>query len=224
MTKPEVGVTQKAGGLQFSGRALLLPPLDVDACGFLTVGSCEDTTMSIVTKTGDAGTTALMYGRRVSKSDPRVEAVGTVDELTAALGGARALGVDAVTRDWLLGIQRDLIGLMGELSTHSDDLARYVRDGFPRLDGGRTACLEGWVCELESKGPVFGGWAIPGANAAAAALDLARTTCRRAERRICGLQEAGGLANSEILVYLNRLSDLLWLLARKAEEIGGSTS
>jgi cob(I)alamin adenosyltransferase len=180
--------------------------------------------MSIVTKTGDHGTTALMYGRRVSKADPRVEAVGTVDELTAALGNARALGTDAVTRDWLLSIQRDLIGLMGELSTHSDDLTRYVRDGFSRLDAARTSCLEGWLGELEATGPAFRGWAIPGANAAAAALDIARTVCRRAERRICGLQLAEGLANGEILVYLNRLSDLLWLLARKVEGSEGSKS
>lgn len=176
--------------------------------------------MSIVTKTGDCGTTALMYNRRVSKSHPRVEAYGTVDELNAALGLGRALAGDPFLRRQLEAIQRDLVKLMGELATAPEDLQRYVRDGFPRVTPSTTAALETAVQELEAAQGQFRGWAMPGANAGAAALDLARTICRRAERGVCALHQSGQLQNAEILVYLNRLSDLLWLLARRAENAG----
>lgn len=179
--------------------------------------------MSIVTRTGDAGTTALMYGRRVSKCHPRVEAVGSVDELNASLGLARAWSSDPADRDRLQQIQRSLISLMGELATHPDDLDRYRRDGFFRIDASFTASLDGWVQELESQSRTFLGWATPGANPAAAALDVARTVCRRAERFVCAIQDHEQLGNPEIVIYLNRLSDLLWLMARKAETAVGPT-
>ncbi len=179
--------------------------------------------MSIVTKTGDAGTTALMYGRRVSKCHPRVEAVGSVDELNAALGLARALSNDPASRERLEQIQRGLVSLMGELATHPDDLDRYRRDGFFRIDASFTASLDGWVHELESRSHTFRGWATPGANPAAAALDVARTVCRRAERAVCAIQDQGSLGNPEIVIYLNRLSDFLWLLARQAEATGSTS-
>lgn len=173
--------------------------------------------MSIVTKTGDQGTTGLMYNRRVAKSDPRVEAYGTVDELNAALGMARATVTAAFIRDALLAIQRQLVILMGELATAVEDRTRYVADGFQLVDAGMTASLEATVREIEAQGVDYQGWATPGATAGAATLDVARTTCRRAERRVYTLQEAGGLPNAEVLVYLNRLSDLLWLMARWVE-------
>jgi cob(I)alamin adenosyltransferase len=173
--------------------------------------------MSIVTKTGDAGQTALMYNRRVSKCHPRVEAYGTVDELTAALGVARAHAPLAATAERLHRIQQDLVALMGELATGAEDLDRYVKDGYPKLGSDQTAKLDQWVIHLESHNIPFRGWAIPGANIPAATLDMARTVCRRAERRVCALQEQNQLHNAEIIVYLNRLSDLLWLLARHAE-------
>jgi cob(I)alamin adenosyltransferase len=173
--------------------------------------------MSIATRTGDGGTTALMYGRRVSKSDPRVEAYGAVDELNAALGLARALASDAVEGRRLEAIQKDLVILMGELATHTDDRLRYARDGHAFVTPQMTAKLDGIVQEIEARNIVFKGWATPGANAASATLEVARTACRRAERRACALGEGGGLENAEIIVYLNRLSDALWLLARQAE-------
>ena len=174
--------------------------------------------MSIVTKTGDLGETSLMYNRRVSKCHPRVEAYGDVDELNAAIGVARAVSGDAFIADNLLLIQKDLIHLMGELATAIADLQRYVKDGFSRVTPDLTARLETVVASLEARKVSFRGWATPGANPAAAGLDVARTVCRRAERRVCALQQASQLDNSEIIVYLNRLSDLLWLLGRRAEQ------
>jgi cob(I)alamin adenosyltransferase len=173
--------------------------------------------MSIATKTGDQGTTALMYGRRVSKCHPRVEAYGCVDELNAALGLARAAAAQPFLRERLLVIQKDLVVLMGELATAVEDLPRYVKDGYSLVDAGMAGKLDQWIHEIEAQNLSLKGWATPGANSAAAALDLARTICRRAERRVCALQETGQLQNSQIIVYLNRLADLLWLFARRAE-------
>jgi cob(I)alamin adenosyltransferase len=173
--------------------------------------------VSIVTRTGDDGTTALMYGRRVPKNHPRVEAYGTVDELNAALGLARATANDNFIRDHLPTIQNDLVTLMGELAVALEDLPRYVKDGYSVVVPGMTVKLDALVREVEVQGVNFKGWATPGATVNSAALDLARTVCRRAERRVQALKEGGKLKNPEIIIYLNRLSDLLWLLARRAE-------
>jgi cob(I)alamin adenosyltransferase len=170
--------------------------------------------MSIATKTGDGGDTGLMYNRRVSKCHPRVEAYGAVDELNAALGLARA----SAANSRLEGIQKDLVILMGELATQAEDLPRYAKDGFSVVTGELTAKLDLIVGEIEAQKVSFKDWATPGANLAAATLDVARTACRRAERRVCALHEAGQLHNMEIIVYLNRLSDALWLMARAAEQ------
>ncbi|MCU0783175.1 MAG: cob(I)yrinic acid a,c-diamide adenosyltransferase [Verrucomicrobia bacterium] len=173
--------------------------------------------MSIVTKTGDKGTTTLMYGRRVSKCHPRVEAYGGVDELNAALGLARATAEHDFIRDNLLLVQNDLVILMGELATAVEDLPRYVQDGHTLVTSQMTHRLDALVKEIEAAIVSFKGWATPGANPSSAALDVARTVCRRAERRVCALQEAGQLHNTEIIIYLNRLADLLWLFARRVE-------
>jgi cob(I)alamin adenosyltransferase len=173
--------------------------------------------VSIVTKTGDRGTTALMYGRRVSKCHPRVEAYGAVDELNAALGLARASAEHDFVRTAVLEIQKDLVTLMGELATAVEDLERYVRDGYGLVTPALTAKLEVWVREIEAENVSFKGWATPGANVSAAALDVARTVCRRAERRVCALLPNDDLRNPEIVIYLNRLADLLWLFARWVE-------
>lgn len=173
--------------------------------------------MSIATKSGDAGTTALMFNRRVSKSHPRVEAYGCVDELNAAMGLARATAEEPSVRENLMTIQKDLVTLMAELATHKDDMERFIRSGLARVTADTTAKLDRFVQELESKNIRFQGWATPGATLHAAALDMARTICRRAERRVCALQNDDELRNPEIIPYLNRLSDLLWLLARSAE-------
>jgi len=177
--------------------------------------------MSIATRTGDAGSTGLMYNRRVSKSHPRVEAYGSVDELNTALGMARATAEAEFVSTHLLAVQQDLVILMGELATLPEDLPRYLKDGFKRVDAGLTEKLDALVREIESRNVSFKGWATPGATRHSAALDIARTACRRAERRCCGLREAGEQDNPEILVYLNRLSDALWLLARWVETEAG---
>ncbi|MFO1512478.1 MAG: cob(I)yrinic acid a,c-diamide adenosyltransferase [Verrucomicrobiota bacterium] len=176
--------------------------------------------MSIVTKTGDKGMTALMYGRRVSKCHPRVEAYGCVDELNTALGVARATAEHDFLRENLLVIQRDLVTLMGELATAVEDLPRYVKDGYTLVTSQMTHKLDALVKEIEAQSVSFKGWATPGACVNSAALDVARTVCRRAERRVCALQEADQLQNSEVIIYLNRLADLLWLLARWVETRG----
>ena len=173
--------------------------------------------MSIVTKTGDDGSTGLMYNRRVSKCHPRVEAYGAVDELNAALGLARASAGHPFVSDRLLEMQKALVTLMGELATQPGDLPRYAKDGFTLVTPEMTAQLDRMVKEIEAQKIPFKGWATPGANLASATLDVARTACRRAERRVCALQESNQLQNSEILIFLNRMSDALWLLARWAE-------
>jgi len=176
--------------------------------------------MSIATRTGDMGTTGLMYNRRVSKSHPRVEAGGSVDELNAAIGLARATAEQDFVRGHLLAVQNDLVVLMGEMATLAEDLPRYVKDGFKLVTPQMTVKLDELVKLIESQNESFKGWARPGATVNAAALDVARTTCRRAERQVCDLQEAKQLENPEIIIYLNRLSDALWLLARWVETQG----
>jgi cob(I)alamin adenosyltransferase len=177
--------------------------------------------MSIVTRTGDQGTTAVMYGRRVSKCHPRVEAYGTVDELNSALGLARASATQDMLREHVEAIQHDLVILMGELATAVEDLPRYVKDGYTLVTSALTHKLDAVIKGIESEGVALKGWATPGATMSAAALDVARAVCRRAERRVVALQESGLLHNSEIVVYLNRLADLLWLMARWDETHSG---
>jgi cob(I)alamin adenosyltransferase len=174
--------------------------------------------VSIVTRTGDSGTTGLMYNRRVPKSHARVEAYGVVDELNAAVGLARATATDPRVAENLLLIQKDLVLMMGELATLIEDLPRYQKDGYPLLNAALTAKLDQLVREIEPRLAPAKDWVMPGSSIHAAALDIARTTCRRAERRACALHETDQLRNPEIIVYLNRLSDLLWLLARKEEQ------
>lgn len=175
--------------------------------------------MSIATKTGDAGKTSLMFNRRVSKCHPRVEACGAVDELNSVLGLARASSGQDDLRDIIETIQKDLVPLMGELATLESDLPAYIHGGFGRIGKVQIEALDQYVLTLEKEAGTFQGWVRPGANMAAATLDLARTVCRRAERGVCGLAEAGQLENKDIIIYLNRLSDILWLLARKAEPL-----
>jgi cob(I)alamin adenosyltransferase len=173
--------------------------------------------MSIATRTGDSGTTALLYNHRVSKCHPRVEAGGALDELNAAIGFARATLHHRFVADQLFTTQKELVGLMGEVATLPEDLERYAKDGFAPLTAEMTTRLDSIVKEIESQSVSFKGWATPGATPGSAALEVARTTCRRAERRVCALFDDGQLPNSEILVYLNRLSDVLWLMARWVE-------
>ena len=175
--------------------------------------------MSIATKTGDEGETSLMYGRRVPKMDARVDAYGCVDELNAALGLARATANDSFLSEQILAIQKELVTVMGELATAAEDMDRYVKDGFQLTTPAMTDRLTAVVDDLEkNRLGKFTDWAVPGKTLNAAALDVARTTCRGAERRVAALMATDPKFNREILRYLNRLSDLCWLLGRVAEQ------
>jgi cob(I)alamin adenosyltransferase len=177
--------------------------------------------MSIVTKTGDQGETSLMYGRRLPKNDPRVEAYGTVDELTAALGLARAVCDDNFITGQVFAAQKDLINVMGELSTVPEDRQRYANDGFQIVDAKMVDRVGAVIVDLEKDKSLYPkDWVIPGSNPASAALDLARTICRRAERQVAALKDP----NPEVLRYLNRLSDLCWIIARFSERKAGGKS
>ncbi|MFQ3671336.1 MAG: cob(I)yrinic acid a,c-diamide adenosyltransferase [Verrucomicrobiia bacterium] len=169
---------------------------------------------SIATRTGDDGSTSLLFGRRVRKDDLLVEAYGTVDELSSALGLARATARDPWIAETLLSIQKDLVPIMGDLAVDEADRPRYLDSKLPKVDPGTLDRLDQVVAQLEARGLSFDGWATPGATLHAAALDLARAVCRRAERRIVGLDRA---SNPLILQILNRLSDTLWLMARLEE-------
>jgi cob(I)alamin adenosyltransferase len=173
--------------------------------------------MSIATKTGDSGTTGLIFGHRVPKNHPRVEACGTIDELNSALGLARATATDKFISQNLLWIQKSLVDVMGEVGVLAADLPRYKKAGFKTITPKLTAKLDVLVKKIEAENISFKGWATPGATQHSAALDLARSICRRAERRVFDLQAAGEIRNAVILIFLNRLSDVLWLFARRVE-------
>lgn len=170
--------------------------------------------MSITTQRGDAGLTELMFGRSVPKTHPSVAAYGEVDELNSALGLARALGTRGEVTSAIAARQDELIGLMGELATAPEDRERYAAAGYARLTPETADALTSATAALEaSLNTRFTGWVIPGADTTpcGAALDLARTVCRRAERAVL----AAGEPNPHLIRYLNRLSDFLWLLARQ---------
>jgi cob(I)alamin adenosyltransferase len=175
--------------------------------------------VSIVTKTGDQGETSLMYGRRLSKTDPRVDAYGSVDEVSAALGVARSIAIDKFVSDQILAVQKDLIVVMGELATAPADLERFLKDGFHFTTSEMVNRITSVIFDLEKDRSLYPkDWVIPGGTPVSAALDLARATCRRAERHIAAFSAAEKDFNPEILRYLNRLSDLCWVVARYAEK------
>jgi len=172
--------------------------------------------MSIITRRGDSGETDLLFNRRIAKTSARIEAVGCVDELNAALGLARAAEVRPELVALIDGIQSRLVGLMGELATLPEDLGKHAEKGYPSIG---AADVE-WVFQIargyEQRGVKFTGWAVPGAEGslARAGLDFARTLARRAERAVWALHETGEEVGEEIRLFFNRLSDLLWILAR----------
>jgi cob(I)alamin adenosyltransferase len=169
--------------------------------------------MPLYTKRGDSGETDLLYGGRVSKADPRCEAVGTTDEAISALGLARPLAHDPLVRQVIEGVQRELFTVGAELAT---DASHYhkLREHFDVVTPEMTARIEARIDELTRQVQLPRSFIIPGASAASGALDLARTIVRRAERRTVALQEQKLLANPELLRYLNRVADLLFILAR----------
>lgn len=173
--------------------------------------------MSISTRTGDKGLTGLLYGQRVPKDHPQIEAVGCFDEFNSALGLAKAAVQDPAGKDLLEGIQKQLVNLMGEIVCAEADAERYLNSKFGKIGEEDLAWVDARVAGLEARKLRFEGWATPGANAPAAALDFARSVGRRAERRLVGLAGQGKTIRPVSLQYVNRLCDLLWLLAREAE-------
>jgi cob(I)alamin adenosyltransferase len=168
--------------------------------------------MSIATKRGDGGQTSLAGGIRVSKASLRVEAYGTVDELNSALGLARSLCEDQDLRERTKLIQRELFRIGSGLATPLESRKPQL----PVADDTVEA-LTRQVHEIEATEGLLADWSLPGEHAAAAAYDLARTICRRAERHVVRLLEAGEPVEPNCVSYLNRLSDLLWLFGRKLE-------
>jgi cob(I)alamin adenosyltransferase len=168
--------------------------------------------MSIATKRGDGGLTGLAGGIRVSKASLRVEAYGTVDELNSALGVARSQCENADLRERTKLIQRELFQVGSGLATPPESRKAQVPITAEMVDG-----LTRQVHQIEATEGLLSDWSLPGEHSAGAAFDLARTICRRAERCTVRLRESGEVVEPNVLAYLNRLSDLLWLFARKLE-------
>lgn len=172
---------------------------------------------SIATRTGDDGTTSLLYGQRVPKDHPQIEAVGAFDELNVALGAARLQARDPGLQERLGWLQHKLVALMGEVACAESDGARHLASPMARITEGDLRLLDDGIASLESLGLKFDGWATPGANPLALACEQARVVARRAERRLAALPAHGRLVRPVVGQFVNRLSDLLWLLARQAE-------
>jgi cob(I)alamin adenosyltransferase len=168
--------------------------------------------MSISTKRGDAGQTGLAGDIRVSKSNARVEAYGTVDELNASLGLARSICENKELRDATAAIQRELFRVGSALATPAASAKPQVPVTPEMVDA-----LTNQVHQIEAIEGVLSDWSISGEHTAAAAYDVARTICRRAERNVVRLVESGEVVDANVLAYLNRLSDLIWLFGRKLE-------
>ncbi len=172
--------------------------------------------MKIYTKTGDAGETGLFGGARVSKADPRVDAYGEIDEANACIGVVRAAGVPADTDAMLDRIQRDLFALGAQLADGRPD-TKKTYEGKTRLGDEDVERLEGWIDVLESELPPLTSFILAGGSPAGATLHLARTVCRRAERRMV---TSPGVQPTQI-IYVNRLSDLLFVIARVVNHRAG---
>jgi cob(I)alamin adenosyltransferase len=179
--------------------------------------------MRIYTRKGDTGTTGLLFGgARVSKADLRTDAYGTTDEAVSALGLARAsIGsqtdrIEVHLAELILRLQRELFVVGAELATHVDRRERLT-DAVSRVTAEMVAALETEIDAMEELVEQPKEFVVPGESMTGAALDLARTTVRRAERRAVALADAGELPDSQIVPYLNRLADLLFVVARAAD-------
>jgi cob(I)alamin adenosyltransferase len=166
----------------------------------------------IYTRTGDDGTTGRLYGGRISKADPAAEAYGAVDEAVAALGVARASASPAVAA-LILGIQRGLFVVAADLATNPRE-RRKLTPSVSLATDDMVEGLERLIDDTVAEHPLPQAFVVPGANPASASLDVARTAVRRAERRAVELRDGGGQVNEAALRYLNRCSDLLFVLAR----------
>lgn len=171
--------------------------------------------MKVYTKRGDDGSTGLLYGGRVDKDDVRTTAYGTVDECVSALGMARA-ELDGDLHDLVLQVQRELFAVGAQLATKVDDWSK-LEVGVSKVDQEMVDRLDGRIDASTERHPLPKTFVVPGGNRAAAALDLARTICRRAERHVVAMKRAELLPDEAPLRYLNRLSDYLYVLAREVE-------
>ena len=172
--------------------------------------------MKIYTRTGDAGSTGLFGGPRVSKDDHRIEAYGTVDELNALLGTVRSAGVGDSIDAQICQIQHELFSLGAELATPDPDQHQT------RLIGvGHVQRLESWIDQHDQKLPPLKNFILPAGAPAATHLHVARAVCRRAERRVVTLARVSAEVSSESIVYLNRLSDLLFVMTRVVQQDAG---
>lgn len=190
---------------------------------------------AVATGRGDDGSTALLFGGdRIQKDDARTEAYGTIDEAVAALGLARAqLGLKqeygvlspglAGLRDMILRLQRELFVAASELATNRDAWDR-LEDGRTRVSAAMVEGLDALLAEMESHVEMPREFVVPGETPTSAALELARTILRRAERRAVSLQRDGLIPGAYLLPYLNRFADLLWVLARAAEQAEARTA
>jgi cob(I)alamin adenosyltransferase len=178
--------------------------------------------MRIYTRTGDSGDTGLFGGGRVPKNHPRVEAYGDVDELNASIGFARCIEQMARIDEVLVPIQRDLFAIGALLATPDRDKMRQHLEK-ARVDEDRVAQLEQAIDDGDRELEPLRSFIVPGGTPKAAALHVARTVCRRAERRVVSLSESGiEELPGVVVIYLNRLSDLLFTLARVANRRGGA--
>jgi cob(I)alamin adenosyltransferase len=168
--------------------------------------------MSIATKRGDGGQTGLAGGIRVSKADLRVESYGTVDELNTFLGFARSICQTAEIKEWTETIQRTLFRLGSALATPPES-----KKTPPVISLEDVAMLTDLVHRIEAIEGILSDWSLPGAHPESAAFEVARTVCRRAERNAVRFVENGGTIKPEIIAYLNRLSDVIWLFGRLIE-------
>jgi cob(I)alamin adenosyltransferase len=173
--------------------------------------------VKIYTKAGDAGLTGLLGPGRFAKDDARIEAYGAVDELNAAVGVARAAGPDPDADRWLARVQDDLF-VVGSALADPDPAGPFHLAVKPE----HASLLEAWIDELEAGLEPLSQFILPGGSPAAASLHLARTVCRRAEREVVRLsRRPGESVPAEVLVYLNRLSDFLFVLARAVNRRAG---
>jgi cob(I)alamin adenosyltransferase len=173
--------------------------------------------MRIYTRKGDTGTTGLLFGgARVSKADLRTDAYGTTDETVSALGLARAALGEGELSELIVRLQRELFVVGAELATHVEKRQKLT-DGVTRVTAEMTTALEHEIDALEAKHPMPVEFVLPGESLAGAAVDMARTSVRRAERRAVALASEGGLPDSQVVPYLNRLADLLFVVARAAD-------
>jgi cob(I)alamin adenosyltransferase len=168
--------------------------------------------VKIYTRTGDAGDTALFGGERVAKSHLRVEAMGAVDELNAAIGWAVTQMADGLSRERLQALQHELFAIGAELAT-SSGAGATKRPRAPELGDQRVTAMEAWIDEVDGELAQLRAFVLPGGAPGAAALHLTRTVCRRAERTVVRLGDAESVRGT-VVAYLNRLSDLLFTLAR----------